>query len=172
MEPLNHATSTGKIQRLIRELDNRDGLQRQQARLALVDIGQTAVPALIDALDAPQENVRWEAAEALCNLHAPAAAPQLVQALEDRSIDVRWAAARALIGLGRQALPSLLQALVYHFDSPWLREGAYHILHRLQASGSLLPTEAELLKDLGGFIPAIERIPWAAEVALAELDEG
>ncbi len=170
MTTLNQATSSGDISQLIKELDNQDGLQRQQARLALVDIGETAVPALIDALSASHENIRWEAAEALCDIHAPQAAPALVTALEDESIDVRWAAARGLIGLGRSALPSLLQALVYHFDSPWLREGAYHILHTLQANGMLHPPEAELFSYLGGFMPAIERIPWAAEAALAALD--
>lgn len=164
--------ASGDVQQFIRELDNSDGLQRQQARLALVAIGDTAVPALVKALNAPHENTRWEAAEALCDLHAPEAAPQLVKALEDESIDVRWAASRALIGLGRRSLPSLLQALVYHFDSPWLREGAHHILHTLQANGMLHPAEAKVFKHLGGFMPAIERIPWAAEVALAALDSG
>jgi len=163
------ASSSSDVQHFIRELDNADGLQRQQARLALVAIGDTAVPALIEALSAPHENTRWEAAEALCDLHAPEAAPELVKALEDESIDVRWAAAHALIGLGRSALPSLLQALVYRFDSPWLREGAYHILHTLQANRMLHPPEAKVFSYLGGFMPTIERIPWAAEAALASL---
>ncbi len=120
MTTLNQApaSSSSDVQHFIRELDNSDGLQRQQARLALVAIGDTAVPALIKALSVPHENTRWEAAEALCDLHAPEAAPELVKALEDESVDVRWAAAHALIGLGRSALPSLLQALVYRFDSP------------------------------------------------------
>jgi len=171
MTILKQTTSPGDVQKLITELNNPDGLLRQRARLALVAIGDTAVPALIEALSAPQDNLRWEAAEAFCTIHAPEAAPALVKALEDLSIDVRWAAARALIGLGRAGMPSLLQALVFHFDSPWLREGAYHILHSLDAQGQLYPSEKEVFKHLGGFMPAIERIPWAAEAALMALDE-
>jgi HEAT repeat protein len=71
---------------------------------------------------------RWEAAKALSEIADPVIAPELVATLEDSSPDIRWLAAEGLIALERAALPSLLQTLMAHSESVWLREGAHHIL--------------------------------------------
>ena len=46
------------ISDLINKLDINDGFVREQARLALIDIGREAVPSLIKALSSSQEQVR------------------------------------------------------------------------------------------------------------------
>src|SRR5512140_777674 len=100
-------------------LHHKDGLVRRRARQALVDIGQAAVPALVGELTAPMDYTRWEAAKALCEIHAPEAIPALIERLDDENFSVRWLAAEALASLDRAALVPLLQALERHSDSIW-----------------------------------------------------
>lgn len=156
------------IDSLVAELSSKDGLVRRPARAALVEIGEPAVPALMQGLSAPQDHARWEAAKALCEIHAPEAAPALVERLEDPNFSVRWLAAEALVGLGEAALHPVLQALVLRPDSPWLRQGAHHILRSLAHAGYdgvLLP----VLQALESVDPSLET-PVAAEKALMRLD--
>jgi HEAT repeat protein len=165
-----------KIEGLIAALHGSNGLERQQARLALVRIGRPVVPYLIEALHDGNEHARWEAAEALADIHDPTAAPDLVRCLKDEKMDVREAAARALTVLDRAALPSLLEALTVDFGSPRLRKGARHILSALQRVGHLHEEEIKVLQMMRGTFPNTEELPWQAEAALEALgrsvDEG
>lgn len=54
-----------KIIELLTALGSKDGMERQRARLALIEIGQPSVPFLIEALTDANDQVRWEAAMAL-----------------------------------------------------------------------------------------------------------
>jgi len=73
--------------------------------------------------------VRWEAAKALSQIANPASIQALLEALSDKTFEVRWMAAEGLIRIGRKAVIPLLEALVEHSDSYWLREGIHHVLH-------------------------------------------
>jgi HEAT repeat protein len=126
------------IHALMALLCDRNTLRRQQARIALVDIGAPAVPYLIQALEDPEseECARWEAAKALSDIGDPAAAPALINALgQDERFGIRWLAAEGLIALERQGLTPLLEALIQRSDSAWLREGAHHVLRTLAGKG-------------------------------------
>jgi HEAT repeat protein len=116
---------------LIAELKVKDGMTRQKARRRLVAMGRPTVPLLIKLLEDAREQTRWEAAKALGAIADPEASPALASALEDDDFDVRWLAAEGLIRLGRDGLPSLLQALAERPNSVWLREGAHHVLTSL-----------------------------------------
>lgn len=153
------------IDTLIGELAEPNGLKRQDARLKLVEIGKAAVPVLVETLDDHREQVRWEAAKALSQIGDPAAAPALVNALEDENFGVRWLAAEGLIAAGRKGLPPLLQALVHHSDSGWLREGAHHVLRSLIGNVGLHDLIAPVLVALDDVEPVTE-VPPAAEEAL------
>jgi HEAT repeat protein len=156
------------IARLIRQLGHEDGLQREKARNVLVDIGHPATESLIGVLRGPNELVRWEAAKALSQIADPQAAPSLVRALEDSSFGVRWLAAEGLISTSRAGLLPLLEALVHHSDSAWLREGAHHILRTLATEENLHDLLAPVLLALNDTEPALE-VPPAAQSALDEL---
>jgi hypothetical protein len=67
---------------------------RSAAKSALLDVGQPAVPPLIEALDSRHASVRWAAVTILGELRAHDAIPRLIQALDDR--DVHSAAVEAL----------------------------------------------------------------------------
>jgi hypothetical protein len=157
------------IGRLVAALADDDRVTRQRARESLVDMGKPAVAPLTEALAVSSERVRWEAANALSEISDPTAAPALVKALEDSSFGVRWLAAEGLISLGREGLSPLLEALVEHSDSAWLRQGAHHVL-RLLAEEGLHDHVASVLKALEDIEPAIEVIQ-PAKAALDALKE-
>jgi HEAT repeat protein len=89
----------------------------------------------------------------------------------DDDTGVRWAAMEALIRLNQAAILPLVQALVKHFDSARLREGAHHVLHNLQDKRLLSQMQIRILEALQGVEPEIE-VAWAAERALEEMQYG
>jgi hypothetical protein len=153
------------IDTLIGGLAEPNGLKRRDARVKLVEIGKAAVPALVETLADPREQVRWEAAKALSQIGDPIAAPALVKALEDENFGVRWLAAEGLITARRNGLQPLLQALVHHSDSAWLREGAHHVLRSLIGEPGLHDLIAPVLTALDDVEPVIE-VPPTAQGAL------
>ena len=83
------------LRNLMTTLTSKDGLARKRAREELVEIGQPAVPYLLEALKDKRRDVRWEAAKALSEIGDPRAALALVSALEDNDPGIRWLAARS-----------------------------------------------------------------------------
>jgi HEAT repeat protein len=121
-----------RIRRLVANLRSNDGETRRKARKGLVFIGKPAVGFLVPLLKDPDDDVRWEAAKAMCEIADPRAASDLVRLLMDHNFGVRWLAAEALISIGRDALEPLLEGLTKHPESSWLRRGALHTLHDLR----------------------------------------
>jgi HEAT repeat protein len=152
---------------LIADLSSQDGLVRVKARKSLVTIGSKAVKPLIKALASKKEWVRWEAAKALGQIGDPVAVQALIKALEDKMFEVRWLAAEGLTAIGHEALVPLLQALMDHPDSLWLREGVHHVLHNTEG-GHLNKILDPVLLALESFEPSVEA-PLAAEIALKSL---
>lgn len=157
------------IPSLIADLAGKDGMVREKARRSLVGIGGPAVAPLVEALNDPNEQLRWEAAKALGQIADPAAAPALVEALTDKVFDVRWLAADGLIAVGRAALVPLLEALMEHSNLPRMRLSAHHVLHDLAHKD---PELKELLRPvlvaLDDIEPSLE-VPWAARSVLEAL---
>jgi len=122
--PVCATTSDG----LIGQLNDRDGIVRERARRALIAMGPKAVEPLLEALKHRRSRVRYEAAMCLAVIADRRAVDGLVQALGDRAFEVRWVVAEGLIGIGRVAVPPVLQALMAKADSAWLREGCRHVL--------------------------------------------
>lgn len=161
------AGDAATIQSLIADFGDSDGIVRRKAREALVTVGQAAVKPLTDALSDPSEFVRWEAAKALAEIGSPSATEAMVKSLEDDSFGVRWLAAEGLIALGRAAIEPLMLALMQGSSSPWLREGAHHVLHDLAKQG-LRREVAPVIAALEGPEPDMG-VPEAAVVVLARL---
>lgn len=69
------------------------------------------VDGLIRALRHEDEEVRWEAADALGEIGDERAVEPLIQALKDEDDDVQWGAAEALGKMGEKAVEPLIQAL-------------------------------------------------------------
>ena len=160
------------INPLIVDLGSSDGFVRQNARIALIDMGEPAVESLIKALKNKSEPTHWEAAKALSLIGDPRSVQALVQTLGDNEFGVRWLAAEGLIAVGYCSLAPLLQALVDRPESVRLREGAHHVLHDLVSRHLIgrMPREQvkPVLAALNDIEPAIE-VPLAAHKALEAL---
>jgi len=158
------------LESLVGALASHDVATRQNARRALVSIGERAASLLIKALQDRQDQVRWEAAKALVDIASPKAAPALVATLQDGEGGIRWVAAEALIALGPDAVKPLAQGLVDYPGSPFIRAGAHHILHEL-VPGPLQELILPLLAALEGPAPE-DRAPVAAYASLEALRKG
>ena len=122
------------------------------------------MPALTDALTSRSELVRWGAAKVLGDIANPSSAEALVRALEDEDGGVRWLAAQGLIAIGPGALRPLCRRLLAASDSPWLHEGAHHVL---RAIGT--PVAIPVVHALEGHFPALT-VPTTASEALKRLE--
>ena len=136
------------VKALITQLGDDQGFVRENARLALIDIGKDAVPLLIDALVSKREQLRWEAAKALVKIADPAAIPALVKALQDEVFDIRWLAAEALIAIGKESIEPLMQEVVDQGNKSFLQEGAHHIITYLLPPLSKSSDLVEILKPV------------------------
>lgn len=125
------ATEIEPISSLINRLESEDGITRVKARKALVLKGKAAVPLLIEATKNKNDWTRWEAVKTLEEIGDSTSTQALIDALEDHAFSIRWLAAEGLIHIGSSAVEPLLEALIKHPESPWLREGTHRILHDL-----------------------------------------
>jgi len=157
-----------EIRKWVSALADQDGLVREKNRKKLEGIGKSATPYLLTALKDPKTHRRWEATKALRSIADPAAAADLVDRLMDESDEIRWLAAEALIALQGAAVVPLLNALVQHFNSVWLRQGAHHVLHTLERNHMLDESLQQVLDALRSIEPEMTA-PWAAERALENL---
>ena len=158
------------IRSLLTDLGSQDGQVRVRARKSLVAIGGPAVRPLVKTLANKREWCRWEAAKTLRQIGDAGATRALIKALDDRMFDVRWLAAEGLIAIGREALVPLLEALINHADSLWLREGAHHVLHDTNQRG-LAGILRPVIRALEGVEPSVEA-PLAARKAIEALTWG
>ena len=159
--------SEAAVTSLVSVLASTDGMKRHAAREQLEEIGGSAVPFLVRALESPNEHTRWEAAKALGKIADARAAKALVRTLEDEKGAIRWLAATALINLGRGALVPVLRGLEGHSDSIWFRDGAHHVLRSLVRDGAA-DEAIPVLEALENLEPRIEA-PVAAYHALEGL---
>ncbi len=157
--------SEKSVDQLLVQLSSKDATERRDARAALVKTGAPAVPSLLNALDAPQQHVRWEAAKSLAEIADPAAVERLVAALGDKDSDVRWVVGEALIALGRETIKPLLVTLTKGDLPDGVDEGAHHVLHELAKRPDLASLLAPVLEAFKGPEPEIA-VPLAAEKAL------
>jgi HEAT repeat protein len=126
-----------QIERLIVQLQGKNGMQRKKARNELVNIGKVALPFLINLLTDPKDQSRWEACKALGSIADTSTAIPLLGALNDESPEIRWLAAEALIAIKSAAVIPILDSLVKNFDSVNLHQGAHHVLKVLQKQNLL-----------------------------------
>jgi HEAT repeat protein len=105
--------SEASMEELIQQLAVKGGDTAAIALGKLVDMGKTAVPALVLALDSKDEQVRALAAEGLSQIADPSTANRMFLALKDSNQKVRAFAARTLDVIKD---PRALDALILTID--------------------------------------------------------
>jgi len=101
------------------------------ASCALGEMGDKALPALLDALKSARPHVRWHAVRALGGIGDRQAVAGVAEALGDTDYSVRWAAADALAAIGLPAVPAILERLARYAPMDDMYQAAYHALHRI-----------------------------------------
>jgi hypothetical protein len=157
--------NTGKITEVLRPV--LVALESPEPSLEVPLATQVALNALIRTLSNENDWVRWEAAKALSQIGNNRAIKALLEALSDEKFEVRWLAAEGLIRIGRKAIVPLLEVLVNHSDSYWLREGIHHVLHDMN-TGKITEVLRPVLVALEGPEPSLE-VPLAAKATLDTL---
>jgi HEAT repeat protein len=97
---LGQAKNPRAIQPLIEALADFDKSVREQATLALSNIGKAAIEPLAEAMKEPKWETRYRAAEALGKIADEKAVQPLIQGLRDSRDHVRYMAAKGLHDLG------------------------------------------------------------------------
>lgn len=97
---LGKAKNPRAIEPLIHALADFDKSVREQAMLALSNLGKSAVEPLAEAMKEPKWETRYRAAEALGKIADEKAVQPLIQGLRDNRDHVRYMAAKGLRGLG------------------------------------------------------------------------
>jgi hypothetical protein len=121
-----------KITALVNDLGSKDGIVRQKARNALVQIGLPAMESLIVAFETKKNAyAHWEAAKAISTIGGPEAVRPLLHALSDDDFSIRWIATEGLIAVGGIALESLAKVLVLEETPPFFYESSHHFIHDL-----------------------------------------
>lgn len=126
-----------------------------------------SVAPLTRTLSNENDWVRWEAAKALSQIGNNKVIKALLEALSDEEFEVRWLAAEGLIRIGRKAIVPLLEALVEHEDSYWLRNGVHHVLHDMN-TGKITEVLRPVLVALEGPEPKLQ-VPLVVQAVLDTL---
>jgi HEAT repeat protein len=142
---------------------------RSDATSALVQIGPTAVLAVIAALDnSPNPEIRVGAALALVDFSPKAkeALPAFAKALNDPNEEVRRFAAQGLALFGKQAAGQMdeLSKLLHKDSSEWVRAQAAIVFRFVDPDGAR--SVPELIRALGDISPKVRGF---AAITLGEL---
>lgn len=125
------------IEQLIQQLGSESTIERQEARHALVKMGDRVEAALIDLLDSPKHVYRWEAIETLAEIGGAPLIPLFISKLDDDESDIRWIASKALIKIGAPIITPVLKLVVDKPESLFVLVSAHHIFHALKKAKKL-----------------------------------
>jgi len=110
------------------------GEVKQAASVALVEIGDPAVPNIIDTLNQPDKYLRINAVKILGEICSIQAKEALIQSLEDEDCDYRLEAIKALGSFQDEKLTGhMIQAL--EDDNHLIRKSAAELLEKITAGG-------------------------------------
>ncbi|MEG3955036.1 HEAT repeat domain-containing protein [Microcoleus sp. herbarium2] len=164
-----------EIASLIEKLKTNDGRELDAAMEKLGEIGEPAIPALREALQNKNLQVRRSAAYVLRRM-GPPAIPALAKALKNSDANVRRDAAYALGRMGAEAKTAVPQLVPLLKDSDAkVRSNAASALEEIGAKAkTAVPQVVRLLKDSDANVrssaaSALERIGAEAKTALPQL---
>jgi len=95
--------------------DEEEEIQKRAA-IALIQIGDPAVPALISVNDSERGLIRLWSTVALGEIQNPSAVPKLIERLNDEEESVSLEAQKALVNIGKPGVPALFDTLVQNPD--------------------------------------------------------
>ena len=127
---LGKAKNPRAIQPLIESLADFDKSVREQATLALSNLGKAAIEPLAEAMKEPKWETRYRAAEALGRIADEKAVKPLINGLKDSRDHVRYMAAKSLHNIGDSDAVEPLMILLKD-ENTYVRTMAVHALGTL-----------------------------------------
>lgn len=127
---LGKAKNPRAIQPLIESLADFDKSVREQATLALSNLGKAAIEPLAEAMKEPKWETRYRAAEALGRIADEKAVRPLISGLKDSRDHVRYMAAKSLHEIGDSDAVEPLMILLKD-ENTYVRTMAVHALGTL-----------------------------------------
>jgi len=127
---LGKAKNPRAIQPLIESLADFDKSVREQATLALSNLGKAAIEPLAEAMKEPKWETRYRAAEALGRIADEKAVKPLISGLKDSRDHVRYMAAKSLHNIGDSDAVEPLMILLKD-ENTYVRTMAVHALGTL-----------------------------------------
>jgi HEAT repeat protein len=127
---LGKAKNPRAIQPLIESLADFDKSVREQATLALSNLGKAAIEPLAEAMKEPKWETRYRAAEALGRIADEKAVKPLISGLKDSRDHVRYMAAKSLHEIGDSDAVEPLMILLKD-ENTYVRTMAVHALGTL-----------------------------------------
>jgi HEAT repeat protein len=149
-EELSDRDTRTRMERLVRDLGNPDGLARERAREGLVALGEASLVPVVAKLREGRWRERWEAAKILREIGSPNSNWALIHALNDRNSSVRWIATEALANQGDAVLEPVLEILTRGATTVRFRNAAHHLLKHLEREGTASAIEP-VLRALASF---------------------
>lgn len=165
---LGRLGGSAAVETLVRALHTEHAMLSQSIGRTLVRIGPEAVPRLVAEITTSNDRVRWHVVEALADLADPRAVDALIRCLEDPDLAVRWKAARGIARPGRPGLAGLLRALETRPLSPWIAQGAEHVLRHSTVQAR--PPSLQVLAVALTHVTANVEVSLRAAEALADLE--
>ncbi len=154
---------------LLDALVNEEGEIHREAGRALIRLGRRVEETWLQALDHPDQHIRWHAARGLGNTGDAQYADILAEGLLDENREVRWASADVLAHLGEAGVLVTLKILSQSRLNAQTLQAAYHALHDI-ASSEVQERLQPLLVALRGPAASIEA-PAVAQRLLMEWEK-
>jgi len=149
VKALGRTGSPDAVPALLNILPAADELLSSRIFMALVNLGNVAVPVLLDFAHSNSSWMRWHSIRALGAIRDPRALPVLVHALQDSDHGVAWMAAKGLASLGRECVEPVLRMLSTAHMTPWVVETASYVLQaQVHAHKELKPALDPLLQQM------------------------
>jgi hypothetical protein len=129
VKALGRVGDPAAVRALLHALRNDDEQMASQIFIALVQLRQAAVPALLEASKSSSAWMRWHCIRALGEISDMRALPVMVNTLCDQDHSVAWMGAKELVHFGKPGLIAVLQLLSSAEVTPWLVETSAYVLH-------------------------------------------
>lgn len=145
------------------------GEVHREAGRALIRLGRLVESSWLEALNHPDNHIRWHGARGLGNIGDAKYADMLAEGLLDENQVVRWATADVLAQLGEKAVPATLKIISQRKLNEQSRQAAYHALNGI-SSRQIRKRIKPLLNALHGTTASIEA-PAVAQYLLMEWEK-
>ena len=165
-------TPSGSVEELLHTLQTSDALTQPDVVRAIEEMGEKAVPPLIDAMNQGNTRLRHQAIEILGRIgqEAHAATPHLIDSLTDSEAQIRRNAAWALGRVGEEANDAIPSLLTTARDHQWdVRADAVWAMGKVvEDNGEWGPIDGALVDAVIDFLgDESHHVRWSAAWSLA-----